>query len=112
MTIGAYGIEKENDTKNEVEFSWSSEVFDCIIENLRSIRNIKKIVLNEFQQNSFRIWIAIDKDDEEIKNNIYKREIKIIDYISIFSFDIDFHIITEDMVEDIVDANSKIIYNA
>jgi len=109
VTIIQYDL---GNSKNEISSSWSNEIFNYITENLTEVRDIRKIIINMSQKDIIRIWSVIKKEDKKISNQIYKKEIAILEYLSNFNYDVDFHVMTEDMAKDTVDEDSKIVFDA
>ncbi len=101
-----------SDNRNEIELSWTNEIFNYITESLKEIKAINKIIIDVSQKDIIRIWSVIKKEDKAISNQIYQKEIAILEYLANFAYDIDFHIITEDKVSDVVDKNSKIMFDS
>ena len=98
-------------SKNEISSSWSNEIFSYITENLKEVKGIVKIIINVSQKDIIRIWSVIKKENKKISKQIYKKEIPILDYLSNFNYDIDFHVVTEDMAKHMIDEDSRIVFD-
>jgi len=86
-------------------------IYDYIVNCLKDIEKIRKIIADVSESNFIKIWTVFDKENKDAANLVYQREMKIIKYISKYKYDIDFHVITMDVVNDIIDEGSKIIYD-
>jgi len=98
-----------SNNRKQIEINWSNEIFNYIIENLKEIKAVEKIILDVSQQDILKIWSVVKKEDKKISNLIYKKEAEIIEYLANFNYDIDFHVVTNDMVKDLIDENVKIV---
>lgn len=101
-----------SDNQKEIESNWSNEIFNYIAESLKEIKAVTKIIIDVSQKDLIRIWSVIKKENKEIVDKIYMKEIEIIGYLANFNYDIDFHVISEDMIENVIDENAKIVFDA
>jgi hypothetical protein len=108
ITFNQYDL---SDNKKETDLSWSNDIFNYITESLLEIQAIKKIIIDISLPDIVRIWSVVEKESKDISKQIYSKEKEILEYLVNFDYDIDFHIITDDMVADIVNKDSKIVLN-
>ena len=106
-------IQREVDnSKNKLSINWSNEIFNYITESLKEISDVKKIIINLAQKDVIRIWSVVQKEDKKTLDHIYEKELAILEYLANFDYDIDFHVITEDMAKDVIDKDSKVVFDS
>lgn len=95
----------------ECECSRTDEIYNLIVDNLKTAEVVAKIVMAVPNERVFRIWTVVDREDKSVCDKIYEREIAIIESLSVFDVDVDFHVVTEDMMNSFVDDDAMVIYS-
>jgi len=100
-----------SDKANDIESSWSNYIFNYIVESLKEVKEIEKVIVDVFQKDIIRIWSVIKEENKTISSQIYKKEMEILEYLANFTYDIDFHLITKDMLNDAMNKDSKVMFD-
>jgi hypothetical protein len=103
------GSERASATE-EVGSSRTDEVYTLIIDNLKEVGAVMKIVMAMPHEELLRIWTIVSEEDKEVMEEVFQRERAIINALSGFEVGLDFYVATEDMLDAFIDDETLVIY--
>lgn len=97
----------DKEEHNEIEIEKSCRK---ALEGIKAVSEVRKILVDVSEETPIKMWTVVSKETQEVRHKIYGFEKEIIRCMAKFKCDMDFHIITEDMVDIVLNQDIRTVY--